>query len=263
MVYIAPMQTTTIGEVARLGGITVRTLHHYDDIGLLTPSERRANGYRGYSAGDISRLQQILAYRELGLGLDEIGQLLDQRSSTADALRQARIRVEHQRVRLERIAAALDATIESETEGTTMTPEEKLEAFGPFDPDAYADEAWDRWGDTEAYAESARRTGEYTADDWQHLSSEAHDVNDALLRLIDAGIPADSAEAAALVDAHRAHITKWFYACSPEIHAGLGAMYVTDERFRTHINTAGDGLAEYLAAAIAARYRDGSATDRP
>ena len=91
-----------------------------------------------------------------------------------------------------------------------MTPEDKLEAFGTFDPDAYADEARERWGDTEAYAESARRTGAHTPDDWRQLSSEANDVNHAFLRLIDAGIPADSEKAAAIVDAPRAHIAKWF-----------------------------------------------------
>lgn len=130
-----------------------------------------------------------------------------------------------------------------------------------FDPEAYADEARERWGETDAYAESARRTGSYTPDDWQQVSSEANDVNQALLALMDAGIPADSADAAALVDAHRAHITKWFYTCSPEIHAGLGAMYVADERFRSYINRAANGLAEYLSAAIAARYGSGSTVD--
>lgn len=255
------MHTTTIGEVARFAGITVRTLHHYDDIGLLKPSERRANGYRGYSADDISRLLQILAYREFDLGLDEIGQLLDERSSTVETLRHARRRVDVQLGRLERIAATLDAAIESERKGTIMTPEEKLRAFGDFDPEVHADEVKERWGNTDAYVESARRTGSYTPDDWQQLSSEADDVNAALLGLIDAGIPAHSAHAAALVDAHRAHITKWFYACSPEIHAGLGQMYVADERFRTAIDKAGEGLAEYLSAAIAARYGAGPTVD--
>ena len=89
------------------------------------------------------------------------------------------------------------------------------------------------------------------------MSSEANDVNQALLGLMDAGIPADSADAAALVDAHRAHITKWFYTCSPEIDAGLGSMYVADERFRSNINKAANALAEYLSTAIAARYGNG------
>lgn len=254
MVYRAVMETTTIGDVARFAGITVRTLHHYDSIGLLTPTERRENGYRGYTDADISRLQQILAYRELDLGLGEIKKLLDEPTDAVFALAHARRRVADQVARLQRIAESLDAAIESEAKGTNMTPEEKLKAFGDFDPEEHAEEAAERWGGTDAYTESARRTDSYAVDDWQQVSAEADEVNRGFLLLMDSGTPADSVEAAALVDAHRAHITKWFYECTPEIHAGLGAMYVTDERFRTNINQVGDRLAEYQSAAIAARY---------
>ena len=254
MVYVCAMDTTTIGDVARLSGITVRTLHHYDDIGLLTPSERRPNGYRGYTDADISRLQQILAYRELDLGLDEIIRILDDPSDTVTALGQVRRRVDEQLARLTRIAASLDAALQSEKEGMPMTPEERLEAFGDFDPEEFADETEERWGETDAYRESARRTKAYTATEWQHHAAETDEIYQALLALKTDGVPADSAEAAALVDAHRQSITKWFYDCSPEIHAGLGAMYVADERFRTNINAHRDGLAENLSAAIQARY---------
>jgi DNA-binding transcriptional MerR regulator len=254
MVYVGAMETTTIGDVARFAGITVRTLHHYDSIGLLTPSERRGNGYRGYTGADISRLQRILAYRELDLGLDEIRQLLDEPADAVFALKQARRRIAEQVGRLQRIAESLDAAIRAETKGTTMTPEEKLQAFGDFDPEEHAEEAKERWGATDAYAESARRTGSYTAEDWRRVSAEADEVNQGFLQLIADGTPADSTKAAALADAHRAYITKWFYACTPEIHAGLGSMYVADERFRANIDKAGNGLAAYQSAAIAARY---------
>lgn len=256
MVYVDSMDTITIGDVARLAGITVRTLHHYDDIGLLTPSERRSNGYRGYTDADISRLQQILTYRELDLGLDEIARVLDEPSDTIEALGKARLRINDQVEKLRRIAAGLDAAIEAETKGTRMTPEEKLEAFGDFDPDEFADEARERWGGTGAYEDSVRRTSAYTPADWKRQRAETDEIYQALLALMAAGTPEHSPAAAALVDAHRASITKWFYRCTPEIHAGLGAMYVTDERFRSNINASGDGLAEYLSAAIDARYAD-------
>lgn len=248
------METITIGDVARLAGITVRTLHHYDQIGLLAPTERRPNGYRGYSNDDISRLQQILAYRELDLGLDEIARILDEPADMAQALGQARRRVEGRLARLTRIAASLDAALQSEMKGTPMTPEEKLEAFGDFDPEEFADEAADRWGGTDAYEESARRTAAYTSADWKRQADETDEIYQELLALMAGGISADSPEAAALVDAHRESITKWFYECTPEIHTGLGAMYVADERFRSSINVSGDGLAEYLSAAIESRY---------
>jgi MerR family transcriptional regulator, thiopeptide resistance regulator len=254
MVYRDAMDTQTVGDVARMAGITVRTLHHYDEIGLLKPSERRANGYRGYTEADITRLQQILAYRELALGLDEIEQLLDETSDPVQALGEARQRVGRHLKKLRRIAARLDSALEAELKGTPMTADEKLDAFNDFDPDEFAAEAADRWADGSAYKESSRRTASYTPDDWRRQQSEAADIYRNLSLLLDEGVPPESAEAAILVDEHRASITRWFYECTPEIHAGLGAMYVADERFRHTINKAGDGLAEYLSEAIAARY---------
>jgi len=246
--------TTTIGEVARLGGVTIRTLRHYDDIGLLVPSERRPNGYRGYSNIDIARLQRILTYRELGLGLDVIARILDEPTGTVEALVGARRRIRRRMAQLEMVAAGLDAAIDAEQGGIEMTPEERLSAFGDFDPDEYADEAAERWGSTGAYAEAAERTGRYSAEDWRRQRREADEIDQQFLSLIDAGIAASSAEAAAVVDAHRAHMTKWFYECTPEIHAGLGVMYAADPRFTKNIDAAGEGLAAYLSAAISSRY---------
>jgi DNA-binding transcriptional MerR regulator len=144
------MGTTTIRDVARFAGITVRTLHHYDAIGLLTPSERRESGYRCYADADADRLQQILAYRELDLGLDEIRRMLDDPADAVEALERARRRIAVQIGRLQRIAKSLDAAIEAETEGANMTPDERLKAFGDFDPEEHADEARERWGNTDA-----------------------------------------------------------------------------------------------------------------
>lgn len=254
MVYPADMETRTVGDVARMAGITVRTLHHYDEIGLLSPSERRDNGYRAYTDVDISRLQQILAYRELDLGLDEIARLLNETSDPVEALRCARRRVGRHLKKLRRIAARLDTAIEAELKGTSMTAHEKLEAFGDFDPDEFAAEAEQRWGGTDAFAKSAKRTAAYTPTDWQRQQSETDEIYRGLLTLMENGSSSESTEAATLVDAHRASITKWFYECTPEIHAGLGTMYVSDDRFRRNINKSGDGLAEYLSAAIAGRY---------
>lgn len=254
MVYRGAMDTQTVGDVARMAGITVRTLHHYDEIGLLKPSERRTNGYRGYTEADISKLQQILAYRELALGLDKIEQLLNQTSDPAEALRAARQRVGRHLKKLRRIAARLDNALEAELKGIPMTADEKLDVFSDFDPDEFAAEAADRWADGSAYEESSRRTASYTPEDWKRQQSEAAEIYRNLASLLDDGVPPESADAATLVDDHRASITRWFYECTPEIHAGLGEMYVADERFRRNINRAGIGLAEYLSEAIAARY---------
>ena len=133
-----------------------------------------------------------------------------------------------------------------------MTPEESLEVFGDFDPSQYEDEVKERWGDTDAYKESARRTKSYTKQDWLKIGSESNEINQAFIALMEKGIPADSPEAGAVAQRHRGHISKWFYQCSPEIHAGLGQMYVVDHRFTENIDKAKPGLAQYMSDAIAA-----------
>jgi MerR family transcriptional regulator, thiopeptide resistance regulator len=249
------MRTFTVGEMARLSGVTVRTLHHYDDIGLLPASGRTEAGYRTYGEGDVDRLRAILTYRELGLGLDEVAMAIDSDAGSLPALRSARVRVQERIGRLEAVKASLDAAIDAETRGDIMTPEEKLSVFGDFDPTEYEAEVEERWGDTEAYAESARRTSAYGKADWEAIQEEAAGIYARFLELANAGTPPESDEAARVVEEHRRHISTWFYECSPQIHAGLGAMYVADERFTKNIDEAGEGLAAYMSAAFAAAYR--------
>jgi MerR family transcriptional regulator, thiopeptide resistance regulator len=245
--------THTIGAIARLAGISIRTLHHYDEIGLLSPGVRSAAGYRLYEDADLERLQQDLLLRELGFGLDEIARVLDDPAyDRGTALHQQRDQLERNRARLDRLIAAVDQAITASQEGRTMTPEESLEVFGDFDPSEYEDEAKERWGDTDAYKESARRTKSYTKADWQRIGAESEEINQAFIALMDAGVPATSTQAREVAERHRGHITKWFYPCSPEIHAGLGAMYVADPRFTKNIDKARDGLAKYMSEAIAA-----------
>jgi DNA-binding transcriptional MerR regulator len=254
MVYGDVMNTRTVGQIAKLSGLTVRTLHHYDDIGLLTPSERGDNGYRRYTDGDLERLRQILVYRELGLGLDEIASIVDREVDPSEALLAERRHISDRIERLRAIAEMIDATVETQRKGMTMTPEEKLSVFGDFDPAEYEEEAKERWGDTDAYAQSVRRTSSYTKADWENINDEADGIYDRFVGLMDAGNAPGDAQTAKVVDAHRAHISRWFYECSPEIHAGLGVMYVQDPRFTENIDKHGTGLAQYMSDAIADRY---------
>ncbi len=248
------MTRLTVGEVARLAGVSVRTLHHYDEIGLLRPSGRTPGGYRTYDDADVDRLRSILTYRELGLGLDEIAAAIDADTDAIGILRAARDRVSARIRRLEAVRESLDEAISGEHRGQTMTPEEKLSVFGDFDPDAHEEEAQERWGDTDAYAESARRAAAYTASDWERIQAEAAGIYERFVALMDAGASPGSGEARAAVEEHRRHISSTFYECSPEIHAGLGAMYVADERFTRSIDAHGGGLAAYMAAAISSAY---------
>jgi MerR family transcriptional regulator, thiopeptide resistance regulator len=243
----------TVGSIARLAGVTVRTLHHYDAIGLVVPGGRTAAGYRRYGRAEVERLQEVLFSRELGFPLEQIKEIVERPGyHRAAALERHRALLERKAGRLRAMLGAVDAAIDAEKRGTTMTNEEMLEVFGDFDPSQYEEEVRQRWGNTDAYRESARRTKSYTKADWQQIGREGAEINDAFLALMAAGAPPESAEARAVAERHRAHISRWFYDCSREIHRGLGQMYLADPRFTRNIDKAGPGLAQYMSAAIAA-----------
>ncbi|HEX6500689.1 MAG TPA: MerR family transcriptional regulator [Micromonosporaceae bacterium] len=240
-----------VGEVARLAGVTVRTLHHYDETGLLSPSGRSAANYRRYSEADIERLQQILFYRELGFPLEEIATILDDPDTDAVAhlCRQRRLLIQRIK-RLESMVAAVDLALEARQMGMSLTPEERLEVFGGFDPSEYADEARDRWGDTEAYRESRRRTAGYTKQDWQQIVAASGDIERRFAEALRSGTAPDSTPAMDVAEEHRQHLSRYFYDCSPAMHRGLGDMYVADERFTEHYERVAAGLARYVRDAI-------------
>jgi DNA-binding transcriptional MerR regulator len=243
----------TVGELARLAGVTVRTLHHYDRIGLVRPSERTAAGYRSYAEHDLDRLHQVLVYRELGFPLEEVATLLDH----PDADPVAHLRRQH-RLLLERLerTRAMVAAVEKEMEARQMavplTPEERFEVFGDQDPAQYEAEVEERWGDTDAYAQSRRRVATYGKDDWLRIKEEAADVERRFAEALRSGVPADSVPAMDVAEEHRQHISRWFYDCPPEMHAGLGQMYVQDERFTAHYEQVAPGLAGYVSTAVQA-----------
>ena len=240
-----------VSQVAKLAGVTVRTLHHYDEIGLLSPGERTAAGYRRYTEADLERLQQILYYRELGFALDEIATILDDPDADPSAhfrrqhgLLQGRIR------KLQEMITAIEFAMEAGKVGISLTPEERFEVFGDVDPDRYAEEAEQRWGGTDAYAESVRRTNRYTKADWQRFQAESAAWGQRFAAVMDAGVPADDPAAMDLAEEHRQQIGRWFYDCTYEIHTGLADMYVGDPRFEEHYENLKPGMARYLHDAI-------------
>ena len=242
----------SVGQVAGFAGVTVRTLHHYDAIGLLVPSERSHAGHRRYSDADLDRLQQILFYRELGFPLDEVAALLD--DPDADPLEHLRRQLELLTARIEKLrkmAAAVEHAMEARTMGLNLTPEEKFEVFGD-DPEQYAEEVEERWGDTDEYADSQRRTASYTKEDWKRIQAEAADWGERYGALMSADEPPTGEAAITLAEEHRQHICTWFYECTYEIHRCLGEMYVSDERFKAFYDALRPGLAEHLRDAIAA-----------
>jgi len=243
----------TIGAVARLAGVTVRTLHHYDRIGLVVPDERTAAGYRLYGRQQVERLQEVLFFRELGFGLEEIRRIVGEPSYRREAaLARQRALLAERASHLRDLIAAIDTALDAKRRGARMTNEEMLEVFGGFDPSQYEEEVKQRWGDSEAYRESARRTSRYTRTDWEQIKQEGDAINQAFLALMRTGTPPTDPAATEVAERHRAFISKWFYECTREIHAGLGQGYVTDPRFTENIDRARPGLARYMSEAIAA-----------
>lgn len=163
------MDELTVGEVAERFAITVRTLHHYDAIGLLTPSRRAASGYRVYTPADLTRLSQIIVYRRLELSLDEIARLLNEGDEVSHLVRQ-RERVMARLDELKDLVEAIDQVLEKAMTNTPMTDDDMRELFGDSFDD-YQAEAERKWGDTEEWKESQRRAKSYGKDDWIQIKA--------------------------------------------------------------------------------------------
>ena len=133
-----------------------------------------------------------------------------------------------------------------------MTKEEMFEVFGDFDPSEYEDEVKKRWGDTDAYKESARRAKRYTKEDWQRFKTESEEISNKIATLVDEGVTPGDPRAMGAVERHRLQIDRWFYPCSHEMHAELGRMYVADPRFAATYEKIRPGMAQYVCDAIAA-----------
>ena len=243
----------TVGELAKHTGVTIRTLHHYDEIGLCSPSARSSAGYRLYDDDDVLRLQQVLFYRELGFPLDEIAGVLDDPSfDRAQALRDQRQELLTRRTRVDQMIAAVDAVLANLEKGMPMKPEEITQLFGGFDPAAHEEEARSRWGHTSEYQESARRTRRYGKAEWEQIAQQAQENARTLAALMMAGKAPNDPEVQAAAEAHRQHISRWFYPCSHTIHRALAEMYVADARFTASIDKTAPGLARFLRDAILA-----------
>ncbi len=243
----------TVSEVSRLSGASVRALHHYDEIGLLVPSARTAAGYRLYGDADLARLQEILLFRELEIPLDDIATLLsggafDRRA----ALELQREMLLQKAVRTEALIASVERAINAERTGVRMTKEEMFEVFGDFDPAQYEDEVQERWGESDAYRESSRRTATYTKADWERFKAESEQIGTDTARLMDEGVAASDPRAMDLAEQARLQIDTWFYPCSHEMHVNLAEMYIADPRFTATYEKIHAGMAQYWHDAILA-----------
>jgi DNA-binding transcriptional MerR regulator len=243
----------SVGTVADLSGVTIRTLHHYDEIGLLSPGGRSDAGYRVYEDSDLERLQRILFYRELGFTLKEISTIVDDpNTDSMGHLRRQRGLLVERIKRLNAMVDAIDYEMETRTMDINLTPEERFEVFGDFRPEDHAEEAERRWRESDSYKESNRRVSKYTKEDWLKLKAEGEEVEARLAAAFGDNLAPDSEEAMAGAEAHRQHISRWFYECTYEIHRGLAETYVSDERFRSHYEDRAPGLASFVRDAVLA-----------
>lgn len=241
----------TVGGISKLTGVTVKALHHYDKVGLLSPSARSEAGYRVYDESDIGRLQRILFYRELGLPLDEIARILaDPNIDVTGHLRRQREALVGKIELLGKMVAAIDREMEAEKMDVKLTAEERLELFGDWLPEDYEEEARRRWGSTDAYRQSTRRVSSYTKEDWQKIKAEQDEVEARLAELLESGQSPESEASMDAAEAHRKHISRWYYECGYEIHTGLGEMYVADERFRKNYDSRAEGLSKFVRDSI-------------
>jgi MerR family transcriptional regulator, thiopeptide resistance regulator len=241
------MDANTVGAVAALTGVSVRTLHHYDHIGLVVPSVRTPAGYRGYTDADIERLHLVLVYRSVGMPLDEIRAVLDDASvDVVELLRRQHELLLDRAERLQDTIKAVEELMNAHREGIQLTAQEQVEIFGTTAfGEEYAAEAQERWGTTDAWKQSQQRVSQFSKEDWLAIKAEGDAFLADLAMAKREGVQPGSAAANELAARHRASIER-FYDCGDEMQRNLVEMYLADERFTSYYDDVEPGLAQFL-----------------
>lgn len=252
----ARLRTYTVSQLARLSGTSVRTLHHYDEIGLLKPASVGENGYRYYGREELLRLQSILVHREFGMALGDIRTLLDGSGfDRLTTLREQRERIEAEAERYRRLARTIDRTI-AELEGRDSVMDKQLyEGFSPEKQAAY--EAWivDKYGEeTRPHIEAGRKAMTAMSEaERQAWMAEIGDIEADLARAMGDGLAADDARLDPILRRHHAWVSQsWASPPTAEAYAGLGDLYVSAPDFRSRYEALRPGMAAWLAAAVKA-----------
>jgi len=232
-----------IKEFAEFTGVSVRTLHYYDEIGLLTPAfVDETTGYRFYDEKSLLRMQEILFYRELDFSLKSIGEILSSPNyDTRKSLEEQKILLTLKKERLERLIASIDEAMK----GANV-----MSAFDNSKFEKHKAEAQEKWGKTDAYKEHAERTKNYSKQKWNDLAEGMDHIMAEFASCMKKEKKPDSTEAQNLVKMLQNHITENYYLCTNEILAGLGQMYVGDERFKNNIDKHAGGTAAFICEAI-------------
>lgn len=240
----------TVGQVAGLVGVSVRTLHHWDEIGLVVPSARSWAGYRLYEPDDVARIHRVLVYRETGMPLAEVARVLDDPDVDATAhLARQRDLLQARIAHLTRMLRAVDTMMERNSMGENLTPQQQAEILGAeWDP-AWQEEAEERWGDSDEWAQAAARKAAMTRQDWARVAEETEALEIDLANAMREGVVPGSERANALAERHRTSIDRWFdttYAKQVLIARG----YVADSRFTAYYDKRESGLAAWIKEII-------------
>jgi DNA-binding transcriptional MerR regulator len=251
------MATYTVKQLARLSGVSVRTLHHYDEIGLLKPAFTGENRYRYYGREELLRLQDILVYRELGVTLADISQLLE-----VEGRDRLTILVEHREMLAERakrsrqLLRTIDRTIAELTGEGTMTDKDLYKGFAPEKQAEYEDWLVDRYGDSmrERLDESKAALVSLGADGMAARLAEGEDAGKALAGAFRNGVAGDDPANQPLFARHHAWVAAmWNKACPPQAYAGLSDLYLEHPDFRAKFDSdGGEGFTDWLASGMKA-----------
>ena len=236
----------SISEMAKLTGVSVRTLHYYHEIGLLSPSFISDTSYRYYDEESIEKLQQIMFYRELDFSLKEIIEIMNSPDyKKEEALKRQKELLKLKKQRLDNLITLLDANLKGE----------KSMSFKEFDmaiideaKEKYADEVREKWGKTDVYTQSEKRTKNYTKEDWERVTKKSEEIIQKFSKKVGEDPKSNSSQN--LVKEWQDFITESYYDCTDEILKGLGEMYVADERFKKNLDKYKEGTAEFMRDAI-------------
>jgi len=243
----------TVQKLGRLAGISTRTLRYYDEIGILKPARVNSSGYRIYGEAEVDRLQQILFYRELGMSLEAIHEIVSApQFNGLQALMEHREQLIGKRKQLDLLIANVDKTIASREGRQTMTDQEKFEGFKQQlineNEKKYGQEIREKYGD-ETVERSNKKLKGMTEEEYAEATRLAEEITAVLAEAYETGDPAgEPAQKAA--ELHKRWLTLYWSEYSKEAHAGLAQMYVDDERFRAYYDQARPGTAEFLRDAI-------------
>jgi len=249
MVYVVDADATdglTVGAAAKRVGVTVRTLHYWDETGLASPSARTGAGYRLYTDDDVHRLHRIVAYREAGLGLDAIRDVLDDRTAEIGAaLREQRARLTEQIRDLEKLSRRLERMSDAHERGILLSDDEQSDVFGPdWDPER-SRQARTAWGGSKQWAQFAERSASRTPAQWRALSDAMSSLQLELADAMEREVQPGTEEANELVEKHRRLFSN-FFPLSREMQVCLGRMFESDEGFAAHYNGLRRGLASWF-----------------